>query len=190
MRRTPPGPYPVPGARARRRRGHRSLSRSSCYPVRQGIFPAQGIFRSPPHLASNAESCATCTVSATTTGTLSNTASITPPSGYTNQGDHPSTDVDVLLTLGACGAPDDRTLTDLEVIFDWVIEACSSISVENTEVLNSLKLAAESVALGNGFSVSGELEVHNTLLKDSERARLQSQIRSFELSVSETGDIQ
>ena len=100
-----------------------------------------------------------CTLSGTASGSLFNTASVAAPAGTVDPelGNNSASDVDAVLTLGACGTFEDRALSDMTVNEPVIFEACNSISTGPAfQVLGPgdvLLRAGAMVLLGDGTSV-------------------------------------
>ena len=101
----------------------------------------------------------TCTVESDAVGTISNTATVTPPAGVIDPDtdDHTSTDIDTVVTPGGCGAPDTRDLSGQEIDHQRTYEACVSIDAGNLRVVPAegdvTLRAGDSIQLGEGFLV-------------------------------------
>ena len=109
---------------------------------------------------------ADCTLGLGATGQLLNTASAQVPPDAVDPiaGNDAATDVDAVLTAGACGTFDHRHLSNVVLAGSETIEACSSISAgPAVEVISAVVFRAPSITLfelsvtGGSFTVFNEV---------------------------------
>jgi uncharacterized repeat protein (TIGR01451 family) len=99
---------------------------------------------------------ANCTVGSSAAGLLTNTVSVATPEGTVDlaPGDNSATDIDVVLEMGACGAFNDRILSNVTFASAETVEACKSILAgPNVIVEADVIFRSPFIALASGFRV-------------------------------------
>jgi uncharacterized repeat protein (TIGR01451 family) len=100
-----------------------------------------------------------CNLDGGASGLVSNTATVAVPVGVVDlaAANNSATDADVVLSIGACGAYEDRALRNLTFDTVQTIEACNSISAGESVLIvqpaDVIFRAGSLVVLDNGFSV-------------------------------------